>query len=400
MTAFHDRDMRRAMRQRCISSCVAVAVLLCSAPSSAAPAPVLSAPVLSAPVLPAPVSPSTEAAPAESQPAAVPRVTEPATAQAEGDPLSPLAQEAKDAYLAGAGHYNRRDFDAAITSFERSFAISPYGSTLHNLVISYKAAGRYIEALETAERYLGLPLCSESSDPLCGEPDYRVRVSDAMVKLKSKVGVLEVSVDVGVDLRGIELGGHLLPLDRFPKYLEPGLIEIRIRGQLPGEIRKRSIRIEAGQRTALLVSSFDAPVMLPIEPRDEDLRPRVDPELRRQRVRTTFYAGLGVTGASAIIAGVLGGLVIQANRKYDERCIGTEQECIGSKYPFAAARRFNALKPATNAMIGVTAGLAIATTVVALFAFSKPPKTRSRARTSQASKLRARVGASGLLVEF
>ena len=330
---------------------------------------------------------------------------EPPDLPAEGvaEPAAPslddaLYEEALDRFVEGQELFGQRRYLDAGAAFRRSYAAVAVGKTLYNVALSYEKGGDMIQALEAYRRYLDLPDCPAPEEHCAAR---RGEVRDSVAKLRTKVGELSIEVDDGVELLGIEIGDRIVPPEDFPIILAPGHYEIRERGYGQGDVRIREIDIEPGQVFSLLVVDFNAP-LVPAPEGDvfEPGRPsrptnRVTEEERRRRLRIAFYGSLGVTAVAGIATGVAGGLTLRAYRDQKDRCRGEGVDCSGTDYPLAERERVDQLRPVTNALVGVTAGLGITTVVLGLFAFSG-----KQGRGARASVTRVTPTPGGIRVRF
>jgi hypothetical protein len=320
------------------------------------------------------------------------------------DPSNPfkdaLVEEAHDRFLDGNERFRDRRYLEAAADYERSFAAVPNGYVLYNLGLAYEKAGDYVRALDANLRYVALPDCI-GEEYLCAAN--REEVEETITKLRSKVGTLSVMIDEGVEVRGFEIDDRFLPPEDFPLVLAPGHYELRVRGIHRNEVRTRDIDIVPGQITSMVIGPFNAP-----EPTFNDIgvrdsggdgvaapTGRLSEEERRRRLRIAFYGGVGVTAAAGIATGVVGGLALQAHNEFESRCRGQGVDCTGSTYPQNAFDRVQELRPVTNALIGVTAGLGITTVVLGLFAFSGRQGPGARA-----SVTRVQPSPGGVRVRF
>jgi len=325
---------------------------------------------------------------------------EPVTPIAEERAPSPslddaLYEEALDRYVEGQELFVQRQYLDAGAAFRRSYAAVATGRTLYAVGLSYEKGGDVVQALEAYRRYLDLPDCPAPEEHCAARRD---EVRGIVAKLRTKVGELSIEVDEGVELLGIEIGERIVPPEDFPIILAPGHYEIRERGYGPSHVRIREIDVAAGQVFSLLVVDFDSQPQPPsndVTDPGPPSRPsnRVSEEERRRRLRIAFYSGVGVTAAAGIATGVVGGLTQRAYNTYQGRCTGmcSPQE----NYPLAAEQRFDRLKPVTNALVGVTAGLGITTVVLGLFAFSG-----KKGRGARASVTRVTPTPGGVHVRF
>lgn len=298
-----------------------------------------------------------------------------------------LREEALERYVEGGVLFERREYLKAAAAFERSYAAIPGGITLYNLALSYEKGGDVVRALQAYVRYLDLPDCP-TEEPSCA--DRRGEVTKTVEKLRGKVGVLAITIEDGVDIRGIEIDDDIIPPEDFPLVLEPGKFEIRVRGRRRGEVRVRPIEIEPGQRTSLFIEGFDKPpapkVVDDAEPKGPSTAPpsgRMTEEERKRRLKIAFYGGVGLTALSGLAVAVTGGLTLQAYNRQDERCRGEGVDCSGTEFPAADRDRVEQLRPITNTMVGVTAGLGLVTVVVGLFAFSGKNGAGARASVTR-----------------
>lgn len=357
-----------------------------------------------------------EAAPAESEPPAEetgveePKVEEP-TAEAAPEPKpEPAAQpepdlgdallvEARERYVEGGRLFGSRRYLEAAAAYERSYAAVPVGKTLYNVALSYEKGGDYVSALDAYLRYLDLPGCPAPQEHCA---DRRGEVTDTVTKLRGKVGTLSIMIDDGVEVQGFEIDDRFIPPEDFPMVLTPGRYEFRVRGLRRNEVRTREVEILAGQITSLVIGPFNAPDPAfdgeTREPEGDGVAApsrRLSEEERRRRLRIAFYGGVGATALAGIATGVVGGLALQAHNEFERRCRGEGIDCTGSTYPQDAFDRVQQLRPATNALIGVTAGLGITTVVLGLFAFSNRQGAGARA-----SVTRVQPSPGGVRVRF
>ncbi len=305
----------------------------------------------------------------------------------EDDLGDALVVEAAKRFVEGRTLFAERRYLEAASAFERSYAAYANGKTLYNIGLSYEKGGDIVRALEAYLRYLDLPNCPAPQENCAARRD---QVKEIVLKLRAKVGTLSIVVDEGVELQGVEIDDRMISTEDFPLVLTPGHYELRVRGIRRNEVRTREVEILPGQITSLLIQAFDAPDSTPadIEPRVEDdggppPPGRLDEEERRRRLRIAFYSGIGVTVASGVATGVVGGLALQAHNEYEARCRGVGVDCGGTMYPEDARNRVEQLRPVTNALIGVTAGLGITTVVLGLFAFSGKKGSGARASVTR-----------------
>ena len=332
-------------------------------------------------------------------PSTSPADDETATPVADSPQPSPslddaLYEEALDRYVEGQELFVQRQYLDAGAAFRRSYAAVATGRTLYAVGLSYEKGGDMVQALEAYRRYLDLPDCPAPEEHCAARRD---EVRGIVAKLRTKVAELSIEVDDGVELLGIEIGDRIVPPEDFPIVLAPGHYEIRERGYGPSQVRIREIDVEAGQVFSLLIVDFDAQPKRPSNEVSEPGPPsrpsnRLTEEERRRRLKIAFYSSAGATVAAGIATGVVGGLTQRYYNAYEGRCTGV---CPEEDYPLGAEQRFERLKPVTNVLVGVTAGLGIATVVLGLFAFSG-----KQGRGARASVTRVTPTPGGVRVRF
>jgi len=213
-----------------------------------------------------------------------------------------------------------------------------------------------------------------------------------------------------------------VPLDDFPLLMLPGTVDVELFGMGPDDRRTRPAYITAGEVSEVYVAPFERGAT--VEPPLPEAGPEMDDPRRtaqrRRALRTTFWTGVGLTAASGVALGVLGGLTRYQERRYGiEKC---EQMCVmrdpdgepildengntiplGSandpRYPFDREQAFERYKPIANALVGVTIGLAVGTALVGVFAFRKRPGG-AQPTPSGTARVRVGLGAPGLVVRW
>ncbi len=332
-----------------------------------------------------PAVPETDAAAADVEPEPTPSLDD------------ALYEEAHDRYVEGKELFLQRRYLDAAAMFRRSYAAVPTGRSLYAAGLSYEKGGDLVQALEAYRRYLDLPDCPAPELHCAG---HRSEVTESEAKLRAKVAELSIDVDDGVELLGIEIGDRIIPVEDFPIILAPGHYEIRERGYAPSEVRIREIDVEAGQVFSLLIVDFgvsDKPPSSEVVDPGPPSRPsnRLTEEERRRRLRVAFYSGVGVTAVAGVATGIVGGLTWRAYRDQKDRCRGEGVNCTGTVYPMEDRERVEQLRPVTNALVGVTAGLGITTVVLGLFAF-----TGAKGKGARASVTRVTPTPGGVRVRF
>ncbi len=300
-----------------------------------------------------------------------------------------LVKEFRTRFQAGRLAFNRGSYTQAALEFEAAFAAIPAAAALSNLALAYERAGDHVAAAQAAKRYLALPACDTPDvDPdFCGSQ--REELQRALDRLMRQVGRLTLSVAAGVRLRQLRINGRLTSQQDFPLLVEPGRIDVDMLGPRPDDRRHRVIEVRAGEEQQVLVEAFD------VGRGGRDPLPTT--RKRGRWLRPTFWTGLGLTAASASALVVTGSLAVIEKQTFErEQELWNREKAalleLGSQenperpYPIEHDRRFHRYRDVSNALTGVTAGLAMITAVIGLFAFTQP---RNRGTVRASTLLRA-----------
>lgn len=323
-------------------------------------------------------------APETSSPAPQEPGTEPGTDELHQRMLAAFAEH----FTLGKAHFNRGAYALAAAEFELAFAAYAAEAGLRNVVVSLERVGDDVGAANAARRYLALPACDtpDIDQQMCAS--HRHEIEPLLESLLERIAELRLEVAEGVTLREIRINGRLTALPDFPMLIAPGRVDIELQGETAAQRRQRVIEVRAGENKTILVDSFEAPVRVP-----DDRDPVVGgpPKPRGKWLRPTFWTGVGLTAASGVALGTLGGLTLVSRRAYRrevERFNDGLSDCMPDTmagtdcYPHAEEDQFLRRQDATNILIGVTAGLATLTAIVGAVAFTRPRGTgRSRAST-------------------
>ena len=285
-------------------------------------------------------------------------------------------------------------FQEAAEAFARSNAAIPNGPALYNQAYCYERAGLPAEALRTYRAYLS------RGDVGVAE---RRDLETTLRELRSQVAELVLDVEPGVTLTEIRLDGGLITTGDFPHLVDPGPHTVEFMGERPEHHRIRTIEVAGGQVIRIDVPAFvDPPAPQPVPPVSEPTDPApadpgVQKRVRAQRI--TFWSGVGLTAASGIGLAILGALTVGAKNDFEAAQCGTpsSEDC---SYPEMEERRFESRKLATNVMIGVTAGLALATAIVGVVVFAPRATDRKGAGDSKRAQARVTLGPGGLHLRF
>ncbi len=298
----------------------------------------------------------------------------------------------------GMFQYHRGAYALAAAEFEQAFAAMAAEAALRNVAESYEKAGDDVAAALAARRYLTLPSCDtpEVSTALCGS--HREELEATLARLMLRIGEVRLEVARGVTLRQIRINGRVTAREDFPVLVVAGRVDVDLQGAAVGERRQRVIEVRAGESQVISVDGFDTPIKVPGDP----------PVPGRQRgsdgkwLRPTFWVGLGVTSASAIALGTLGGLTLRTAREFEREQAkfneqGTPCALEPDCFPDDVKAREQRLEKSTNIMVGVTAGLAMLTLVVGIVAATRP---RNGGTTRASTRTQLRFNGSGAVLRY
>jgi len=293
--------------------------------------------------------------------------------------------------------FGRKEFGRAAVEFERAYSAVPAADALYNVVVSYAEDGDEVAAAGAAQRYLALDPCNDDADPIrCASR--RDEVGATFTDLRGRIVELGLDVSAGVTLREIRINGRIVAAKSFPIFVEPGTVEIELVGSEPGQRVVREPKLRPGEQYIVRATPFRAVV--------EGAGPRgpngpVVPLPRERNVKAlkaTFYAGVGLTAASAAVMGTFIGLTLREGNLYDDNRCPEMVEPDTCFYPHSHEDKAKRYQIATNVLIGVTAGVAMITAIVGVFAFSK---RRDRSANQRAStRVRLRPAGAGLTLSF
>lgn len=317
-------------------------------------------------------------------------------------------EQAAQHWLEGERLFQNGRYAEAAAEFEHSQAAVPAAATLYSVALSYSRAGKPVEAIRALKRYLAMPGCEGVPDEersfVCTEQ--RPEAEELLSEQRLRVGELVLELAQGVRLREVRVAGRVIPLDDFPLVLLPGTFDVEVFGPGPEEHRTRTVYITGGETSTFYVPPFETETGQTVDPRRDD-EPVID-ELavarRRLALQIGFGVGAGLTLISGTAMGVMGGLTLYHQRRFDtEICENPCPPGADEPYPADHEAKFERYKPITNALVGVTVGLAVATALLGTFAFRKGARDRaSDGRTGVRARVRRHVGlgGSGLVVRW
>jgi hypothetical protein len=315
----------------------------------------------------------------------------------EDDLHDAMVQAFTDRFQEGKFLFNRGSYTQAAAEFERAFAAIPAEAALFNVALSYERGGDRVSAAIAARSYLELPACDAPGvDPaLCGAR--RGEVEKQLERLMAQISELRLEIAKGVALREISVNGRKVAIGDFPILVAAGRIDIELVGAQPGQRRQRVVEVRPGERQAITVGPFDVP-----DPDPRGTSPR-ETKQRPKWLKPLFWSGLGLTAASGIALATMGGLLLREDKRYyakrcDTMCPPNPNN--DDMYPHEEEHRRGQYRLATNVLVGVTAGIAMITTVVGLFAFTGEDARRKRNAGTQRASTRVRWLGAGVLVHY
>ena len=317
------------------------------------------------------------------------------TARAQGAP-SPEAV-AGERFAAGEKAFQRGDYSKAGEAFEAAYSAKPHESALWNAARSWDRSGESARAANLYRRYL-----RTAPDDA---PD-RKRASVALEALSSKIGRLEI---VAPGLVSLAVDGA--PIDATTVFVSPGAHIVEAKTEAGDLVRGNTVVAAGATESVALtapapksipappVSTAAAPVpppsVHPGEPGPSAPTPPADATKHRGGSPWILAPFVGLTLVSTTVLVASGIDVLKAKSDYDElkkgRSAKDQQQLIDDGV-FKTTR--------TNVVIGITAGLAVVTGVVALTAIDwKPasdPSAKGKAgKASVSAGLRMRLGPGG-----
>jgi hypothetical protein len=297
-----------------------------------------------------------------------------------------LFREARALYTAG-------DPRAAALAFERSYAAAASAEAAYNAALAHDKADDPIATLTWYRRYLDV--AQKDTDP--SYPLALARVEE----LRARVGELRVELERPGEVREVRVNGQSVPLDSFPRVILPGPVELTFVGAAPGQTVDIPSEVRAGEAATIYFPGFARPLVTPPAPKPvarPDPPPDPGPSPRQRNLKIAFWTGTGLTAASAVVMGALGGAALREQRLYAEgACVDGECPDGFVDYETWYAHNTSAARyrDATNAMIGVTIGLAVATLGLGIAALLESRRPRAGTRAGHVVP-----AAGGLLVAF
>jgi hypothetical protein len=278
-------------------------------------------------------------------------------------------QEAKERFEKGVTLFKDGDYEAALVEFRAAYAALPHNSVRYNLGVTLQNLHRYAEARQEFEAFL-----EEGGAGI--DKKKKQEVEGFLEELESLVSTLRLGCNVTgakLFLNGTfkkELGTEDVLLLDVGEYD----IEVRLDGwkthyakmEIPGgKVIDLTVELVPVKPEEPVVEEPAKPVVEePAEP-----EPPVQPEPpveKKGRSPAAFWSLLGLTLASGITAGALGGTFLAKKKDYEN----------AGPVPGWEDKRTELERLALGAdlMYGVTGALAVSTVVLAVVTFRREGK--------------------------
>lgn len=162
-----------------------------------------------------------------------------------GDLHAEDESSAADLFRRGVDRFGQEEYEGALELFERSHAVSPVNLVLYNIGMCQRALFRYVESIETFERYLAV-----GGDDI--PTDRRDEVRVLVEEMSALVGSLEITVspaqaEVLVDDR------RVAPEQLERLRLRSGLHTVRARAEGFEEV-VREVHVEPQVMTEVMLA--------------------------------------------------------------------------------------------------------------------------------------------------
>ncbi len=283
------------------------------------------------------------------------------------------SEEASQRFRSGVSFYKDKDYAAALVEFKRAYELVPNFTVLFNLGQTARELKDYAAALKAFEQYL------DEGGAKIPAPR-RKEVVASVDELKRKVGTLKIVASVD---------GAEITLDEVAIGVSP-LAAAVVANVGRHKVSATSTGFTPAQRVVEVAGMTETPVSLELTrieaaPVVVVEAPRPPPKLVTP---TIVWVMLATTGATAVAAGVTGGLAVAAHGGLDDAL---------AKYPgdpaaiTAAQGKTRTLALTTDVLGGVAAACAITTVVL----YAVAPRT---AVTAEKPRVSVDVSPTGLLL--
>lgn len=258
---------------------------------------------------------------------------EPAAAAPESEAAD--VARAREVEAEARAAFAKKDHERAAALFAKAHAIAPSAATKYNEAFAWSTAGRPAEAADAYDAALALGLEGKLAEAS----------RERLATLRAELGRLEVRAPKGAQMSVAHARERLVPAT---VHLEPGSHELTL-VHPDGTRTEHTVAAEAGVATVLELASPDpetpAPAPAPAPP---------PPPEESSALPVAGYVLLGLGGAGAVAMAVTGALTLGAADDY---------EASGHRDADLRAEAAT-LRTTTNALIGISAGLAAAGVVL------------------------------------
>lgn len=224
----------------------------------------------------------------------------------KGSPGAKDSDEASARFRSGVEFYKKRDFTAALVEFKKAYELAPNYRVLFNLGQTSRELDDYATALQAFEQYL-----EEGGKEV---PPVRIRdVRGWIEELKKKVG--RVTVETNVE--GAEVLVDDVPMGETP-LTDPIVVNVgrhKFTATLTGYTQVQRVIDVSGMEESTLTLE-----LVKIERRQDKPDPTPPPPPPPEaKTPVAAWVMLSVTGAAAIVTGVMGGLALSAKSDLDDQ---------------------------------------------------------------------------------
>jgi len=315
-------------------------------------------------------------------------------ATGEGDPVAQKEDAVREAtrhFKEGQRLFDAGDYVAAAEAFERSYAAIHTAQSLYNVALSFEKGDRPAQALTAAESYLELPDCgAPGHDPIhCVTKRSEVERTVERLRLRAPIEP-EPPIPPSADLPMAPPTALASDTSSAPSDSGPSSAVDPTGPSDPSDPTGPSDPSDPTEPSATGETGREGQ-----KPgRSSDKSKRRTPEERERLSTRLFWGGVGTTAITGVTAIVLGGLMADAAREFNEaqcrdECTWVDDDgqiVVETPYPQESEDRFYQLLPATDAMVAITATVGVATIVVGALVL-----VQRRKMASQRGSARVRV---------
>ncbi len=317
-------------------------------------------------------------------------VASPALAQSSDDaPSKDPSEEASERFRRGVKLHKTGEFTAALVEFKKAYELVPNYTVLYNLGQTSRELKDYAFALTSYQRYL-----EEGGKEV--NAARKKEVTQAITELEPLVGALVITSNVeGAEIFVDDVSVGFSPMS------SPVVVNVGKRMLSATKSRYTPTRrgVEVGGKEKLDVKLELELVEAPVDPnRPVDPQP-VTPRPEPEGLPIPAIVMAGVTGASAIVTGILGGLALSAQSDLDAELAAFPGDPAAIE---DAQSRTRSMAIGADVMIGITAASAATTAILFILAFTggeDAPSDEAPAAPSEAPSVSVRVGPLGGFVD-